>query len=253
MPFTPEQEDRIRALIADALGWSATLKQTRQAAQHPESRASQRDLAIADAYERGASLLECGTRFGCSPSAVRTSLHRAGVATRPKGPRPNSKRDARADAFAAQREAGATLEEIAASAKITRERVRQILTKAGVSTSSKDRPLTPEQRALVERYIRGSESLGLSASLAGVSAPTFRNWVLRCGYSPRTLKRPMQQRLDDKASEVARLYSQGQKVAEIAVAVGLPHPEAVYRLLGRAGVRPNRNHGAGRWSRQEAA
>lgn len=192
------------------------------------------DEEVARLYGEGLSLEQCSIRLGVSASTVVNSLKRSGVErkrTRPLGQ--PSKADPRLPEMVAMRENGATLEEIGAHFKITRERARQIFARAGIDISV--RPLTPAERAAVDRYVSG-ESLGLCAASLGIMPTSFRNVLLRAGHEPRKEGRATRPETKHRTERAAQLWQAGKRPREIAAELGLPCTETVYRYLARAGI-----------------
>jgi len=201
----------------------------------------------AELYQTGLSLVDVGKALGHSPGWVSSALLHLDVATRPQGPRgPNHGTQdlARIERLRAMRADGLTLEQMGAAEQITRERVRQLCAVNGIDTSP-NTDLDERQLQAVEAYMAG-DSLELVAQTFEVGTSAVRNWLLKAGHVPRrrSTRRPSPKTKAD-ASKAAQLYRQGVKGVAIAAELGLPHPEMIYRLLAIAGVRPNRNHGAG--------
>ena len=195
--------------------------------------------AMAAAYASGKTLLECAAEFKCSPVTVRNALRKAGVQPRPKGTR--KKADTRIDTIMAMRADGNDMVQIGRALGISRERVRQIVVKAGLLEAFADKQFTPEQLAAFDAY-RDGMSLSLAAAKAGASPETFKKWLARAGIEirPSNKQKRAKQAIAQKAAQVARLYREGASSAAIAEQCGEAHPAAIYRHLARAGVTPNR-------------
>lgn len=97
---------------------------------------AERDGAIIKAYQTGDKLVQLAEQYGLTVSGICGILRRHGIERSQKGGRPGgthkprqfTERDA---AIVRLYESGKTLEELGASFDITRERVRQILVRAG--------------------------------------------------------------------------------------------------------------------------
>lgn len=225
-PVTTQQEARREVAL-------------RKIAERDES-----DAEVKRLYEAGLSLIEVGKRMGGHSTAwVTASLFRTGTPSRPRG-NTRQRDPERIERLRAMRDKGMTLEEMGAAEQITRERVRQICTTAGIDTSI-NLELTDEQRAAVAEYMAG-DSMNEVAVRYGIGTHALRNWILKAGHVPR--KQPSRRdtpEIKQRAKRAARLYQRGMKGSDIAKALGLPKSEMIYRLLAIAGVHPNRNPGSG--------
>lgn len=216
----------------------------------PRPKHSEKYAAIAEAYEAGRSLIECGQQFGVSEPVIRNALKAFNVTVRPKGGGPRRSRtesDDRVPQIMDMRAQGATLEEIGAALGVTRERVRQIVIKAGVQDQFKHRPASLREREVMQQYADGAGLVYVS-NLLGISTSRMRSLLMRHGVPLRPAQK-FSKRLPEtisNAERAAALYHQGYKAKEIASQLGLPHATQVYRLLALAGTRPDRNAGAGR-------
>lgn len=144
---------------------------------------------VADAakiYLSGASLYETAARVGHSVGSVRKWFARAGVKTRPRG-RAYAGITIRVRQAVALHEKGFNLQEIGDAMEITRERVRQLLVKAGVY----DRHGLRKTSAAIKNETLAREAIesGLSARKAaakfGVHQQTLNNAARRMGLSFR--------------------------------------------------------------------
>jgi hypothetical protein len=140
----------------------------------------------------------------------------------------------------AMRDDNKTLEEIGLGHGVSRERVRQILNKAGIPTGYMPYVLTDADMKAVDEYQAGA-SLEYCATISGVSLATFRNRVLiAAGVSVRKKGRMVSITLIERRETVARLYGEGVPMANIAKQVGMRSLEHVYRDLASSGIKPNR-------------
>lgn len=241
----PLAEARIREIVREEIEWALKLVGAQTAAQPVPRRAGggrKPDLAryrlFANRYEEGATILEIATEFGACQETVRKALKSLGVVARPFSDHPSTRRPhPHLDEMKRLRAEGATLDEIGGRFSLTRERVRQILKKAGVPTDQ--RPLNAREREAVARYVAG-DSLEQVAQALGTQASTMRNIILRAGHQIRPSSRQIHQETLKKAEAASQLYRQGKTLREIAASVGVSKPEMIYRLLAIAGVKPNR-------------
>lgn len=213
-----------RGLLAESTKVSETKKQK-----------VERYFAMWEFYNAGSTLEDTAARFGVHLQTVRNAFAHIGKPARKKAIR---KTDHRAEQFWQEYCTGATLEQIGIANKITRERVRQILKRAGHEPKSVKRPEKPEYLAAIDAYLSG-ESLHTAAHIAGVAQKAMFDIIVRNGHKPRPSRRYF--RGDQHRIEtVARLYKSGAKLAVIAAEAGLAHPNNVYRYLGYAGLKPTR-------------
>lgn len=192
-----------------------------------------------DAYESGLSLVEVAAMAECAVRTARSMLVAHGVKIRKKGP-PTLGPDARLEKILEMRDCGASGEEIGAALGITRERVRQIILKAGLKAEFAPRPYTVEQKNALDSYASG-KSLRLCAAQFGVQTTTFKQHLIKNGIPIRPSAKKMrwkEARLQ-KAKQVARLYQEGVLPKDIAVAMGFKHATRVYSELALAGVEAN--------------
>jgi len=200
-----------------------------------------RQKELAEAYAGGLTALEVATKFGTAPGTVKRAVLACGGQMRRQGDSlKRGKPDPRIAEMAEMRAKGATLEEIGAHFKITRERSRQLMNGAGIDTASGTRPLKPEEVEAVEAYIVERGNLSAYAARLGIGDATFRNMVIRCGHVPHPKGNKFAERVKARAERVAKLYREGVPVKEIARRTGQRNPEAVYKDLGRAGIKPSR-------------
>lgn len=224
----------------------------------PRGRHADKYVAIAEAYEAGKTLLECEAEFGVGQEVIKKALRAFNVAVRPKGTRFTTSAGKggceRMAQIMAMRAEGKTLEQIGAVLNITRERVRQLVVKAGLSNEFAKRPLSTEQKAIIQEYANGL-GLVLTAEKLGVSLGVTKKWLLQEGIELRPANRFARRSAvtTANAERAAQLYQQGHKGREIAAILGMKKPASVYRLLAIAGIRPTRNPAAGRIKMGRAA
>lgn len=196
-------------------------------------------------YQSGLSIEDVGAKLGCSGGTVRNALKRLGAKMRKRGPaRMAALYPERTADMVAMRERGATLQEIGAKYKLTRERVRQILIREGVDTSN--RPLSKEDLAIVQEYLDG-DSLWVVGERHKMGLTSLKSLITKAGYkirpSPRQSKDPT---IERRAKIAAELYREGMKVRDIADRIGITprsdggHSGGIYRLLAKENIRPNR-------------
>jgi len=230
---------RTRGLMdARALGLHTTDRHLKNGAA-----AGQDDL-VAELYMGGKSVLTIAAEIGRSSNFVDACLERRGVKKRKPGPAQHVaavlSNVPRVERIRAMRAEGKTLEEIGTELRITRERVRQLCVKNGISA---ERGLTAEQKQAVAEYVAG-ESLEQVAARYGSAPSTLRGWVAKEGYairpSPKISRRDPETL--ERAKRAAELYRSDKTVAEISqeLGYGANGGPAVYRLLAIAGVKPDR-------------
>ncbi len=208
---------------------------------------TERDEKVAELYEQGYSLLEVGRRCGIGgPTTVSRILRKQGVTIRPKGrgyyrtgTGPDLDRIGQIREYLGN---GDTLTDIGRRMGITRERVRQICVKNGISTAHQ---LKPEQKEWARKYAEGEGSLQFLAERAGVGQHLMRSWVLRAGYEIASKPHASSAEVQRRTVIAAELYGQGMRVVDIAKRIGVGKPESVYRYLNIAGVKRDRK-GRGR-------
>lgn len=230
--------------VARVLGRHGIDRRSKGAALYP---------AIAEMYEGGASILACATAFGVGQPLVRRALEARGVAVKSQGGAIGSRtkwaaaRKAKIDAIMALRAEGKTLEEIGSVLRITRERVRQIVVQEGRAEEFAERPISPEQAAILEEYRNGA-NLTTVATKLGASHHVTKSLLTRAGIPIRPASKLMAARKSraEFAERIVERYQAGETAADIASAVGLKSPAQIYRYLAIAGVKPTRNLGAGK-------
>lgn len=223
----------------------ARVKPSREPRAYSGRYLPQAEQIVAD-YVGGKTLLEVGTEYGCGPNLVKRLLNERGIACRFPGPAtPTNKKDGpdpRVPEFMAMRANGATLEEIGQHFKLTRERVRQLIVKAGLSEQFAERPFKPEEIAILQEYANG-DPLPMTANKLGVSQVTARQWLERAGITIRPSVKSIEGKKlrDAAAAKIARLYTEGLTAKAIADQFGFKKPEQIYRYLAIAGVKASRS------------
>lgn len=150
--------------------------------------------------------------------------------------------------FAARYLAGETLQSIATDFGITRERVRQILRREGV-TSLGMRPYVgrsqAKARALSDHVValtkRGRTVVQISRATGLCNASVRRILTFRgLKEVPAQRGAPMKPETLQKAQAIAVDYAAGMKTGDIAKKHGVRHQPTVYRFLALAGVPASR-------------
>lgn len=214
-------------------------------------------------YESGMSILQVAERAGTNAPQVSYALKRSGYKVRGPGNRSHedparvaarrAKLDARVGEIMEMRERGMSGPEIGVVLRITRERVRQLVAKAGRTEEFENRPLTPEQLLILREYEDGLDMRSLATKLE-VGEGTTRKWLERAGIPIRPLRRRRDQEglTKERTEQVVCLYERGLTSKEIARRLDLPSPSAVYRYLGYAAHPRKRKPGCGLTSHPEA-
>lgn len=223
-------------------------------AQARRERRAERDAEDARAeqlYKSGLSVAETAKALNRSAGFVSAALQRRGVQARKQ--HANRVDMQRVEAVRRMRAEKKSLEEIAATFRVSRERIRQICIAHGIDHAPPEPHLDERQLRAVQEYLQGSGSLERVAARYNVGAYAFRDWILRAGFVPREPggargagSKPVQHTAEVKqrAKLVADLYREGRSLDEIAAAAGLAAPEMAYRLLAIEGVEPNRRRAA---------
>lgn len=208
--------------------------------------------AIKATYDSGKTLAETGVIHGVCLNTARRLIAEIGGTIRRKGPRESKKGVAdveRAAEMARRYQGGETLQEIGDSFGVTRERVRQLLRKAGVPSlgvragvgGHKPAPITDFEREVAAAYSAGDTPLQQLRERFGITANQLAVILLRT-KTPKLGLSHWLTRPDDaeRTAKAAELYRAGLKTREIAEQIGVKRPEQVYPYLHKAGVRLNR-------------
>ena len=198
-------------------------------------------IEVINAYEGGKSLLALATELGTGQSTLRKWFIRNGVnVIRGRNAR-KRQQDGRIPRIMEMRKEGATLEQIGEEFGITRERVRQLVVKAGLTKEFAERPPTPFEVQVFEEYKAGA-SIDFVASKLGICSATARSWLVKYGYEIRPSRKRLKQRAerDRLAAQIAERYHAGENTGDIAKAFGFSQPAQIYRYLALAGTKPTR-------------
>lgn len=218
----------------------------------PKPKGFEKYPAIAEAYEAGETLLGCSAKFGVGVPVVQRALLAHNVTVRTKGSGAQLVNSGvggaeRIASIMAMRAEGKSLEQIGAVLNVTRERVRQLVVRAGLSDEFAKRPRSAEQLAILREYADGL-NLNATAEKLGVSTGMVKKWLIQESIairpSPKFPRRNV--KTTENAERAAALYRKGLKGREIAETLGLNAPEQIYRLLAMSGVKPTRKPGSGR-------
>lgn len=229
---------RTRGLL-DARGLSL---HTTDRHKHPKREYRSHDEECARLYLSGKSTWKIAAELGINAGTVSAALKRGGVPIRhgkevfaaTRGQKDLTK----VDLIRGMRDEGKNLSDIGKALHISRERVRQICVREGIST---ERILTADQNKAVGEYLAGDSLLRI-AERRNTHPATVRAWVLASGHSIRPkgfAERRLAPETISNAALAAKLYQSGEPTKLIAAALGVPQPN-VYRLLAIAGVEPNR-------------
>lgn len=161
---------------------------------------------------------------------------------------PLAKEECREKVLAERYIAGATLQQIADEYGITRERVRQVLRKAGVPSlghrpehKRRAKPLTSTEEAGLDA-IRNGERPSIVAERLGLNLARLNGLRVRAGIPAKGVghwnRNP---ETEARAQEIAALYLQGLTAAQIVERIpALKWQPTVYRYLAIAGVKAQR-------------
>ncbi len=221
----------------------------------PRGRHVDKYAAIAAAYDGGKTLLECAAEFKVGVQVIYKELDAYNIEVRAQGIRRARGKDRRIERIMAMRSDGATGEDIGIALGITRERVRQIVAKAGLSEQfGESAPLSPQQKAILQEYADGATLYEIASKL-GVGVVTAKRWLPRAGIKvrPSTYRTARVGGMRAKAEQIAKRYLEGGSPQAIAEEFGLKKAPQIYRYLAVAGVKPTRKPGAGRVALKNAA
>lgn len=202
----------------------------------PKAKHAEKFADIVATYEAGKSVLQCAVEFDVAEMTVRNALKAFNIQLRGGG----RKAPDRIPLIMKLRAEGKTLEEIGAVLDVTRERVRQLVAKAGL-TEQFARPRTAEQLAILAEYPNGA-TVDFVAERLGIGAHLAKKWLTQAGYEIRPSRRQSKRQPNTiaNAERAAQMYSNGITTREIAEELGLNNPAQIYRLLSMAGVKPSR-------------
>lgn len=141
---------------------------------------------------------------------------------------------------------GDTLQAIASDYGLTRERVRQVLRKAGIASlglrpehCQKAHDLTPAEIAAAKAY-RAGELPKAICEQYGLQRFQLLTVCRRLGIAVRPTGAPFRSDYQETCEGVAKLYREGASLEAIRSEFGWSHITYVYRWLRRAGVKPTR-------------
>lgn len=165
------------------------------------------------------------------------------------GSLPDIALDLRSQEMAHRYIAGETLQSIAADFDITRERVRQILRKAGVPSQgfrpqhmSRPRSTAEDRAERCVELLREGKTLVQIAEAVGDYVWNVRTALARRGHHSPRKGPPIKESTKVRAEIAAQMYNEGATSTVIAARLGIPQP-SIYRLLHMKGVTPNRGRG----------
>jgi transposase-like protein len=197
-------------------------------------------------HRRFAHLRETGEWF--TPTAELLDAIDAVVATGALPPIPEHDREA---IFARRYLAGETLQQIANDFDITRERVRQILRRAGVPSLGLRpahrrtmAPVSDLEREISQKYATGEHGPAALSEMYGLSVSQVYIVLRRTGTETFGASHFLTRKDDSQLTErIAALYLEGKTTKAIADTVGLKFQPAIYKYLRKAGITPDRGCG----------
>lgn len=218
------------------------------------------DAKIIAAYSAGATVSEIAATLEDGVGNIYYALRRAGVQLRGdkkgrKGKPKTSQRDAE---IIEAHERGYTLEQIGNQFSITRERVRQILVRAGVTDRNgfEGRQAATEIRdaKIATDYVGGAKFADL-AVMHGLSYSTVKDLmrqhpISREAYMARVPRRIKTSKARQLAPTFAEAYRAGATVKEISAAYGISVTSVYNRLkehgceMRRVGRSPTKARGS---------
>jgi DNA-binding NarL/FixJ family response regulator len=239
-------------------------------AEERKSRLTEReaiDLKIVDAYTAGASVSDIAAALETNPGNIYWVLRRAKVERRAKGIRRagapvKTKINERDSGVIDAHKRGYTLGQIGKQFSITRERVRQILLRAGISDrngfESFSTAIESRNAEIATAYVGGEEIADLAVK-HDLSYGTVQNLILahpisRETYQARTPRRIAASKARQLVLALAEAYRSGASVKTIADAYGMS-TMTVYSRLKESGcqMRPKGNRGHRQKSSTEEA
>lgn len=138
-----------------------------------------------------------------------------------------------------------TLQQVGDEFGLSRERVRQILSGAGVETrDAGPRPqteLTKTEKKIAKLYDKGEKSPSDLMMEYDITYYSLRRILKRAGVDLKPKGYFVRGPEYDKADEVVRDYKAKMKIKDIAKKYGFPAPTKVYQILRRKGIEPNRH------------
>jgi hypothetical protein len=186
-------------------------------------------------YESGLSVVHVAAEVGSNQGTVRSALLRLGVQFRGPGGGASRKNAERNKAIVAAYEDGErNASEVAKQFGISRERVRQVLVRAGITT---DGPGSKEAREREARYAtikrlwqeEGKTAAEIGQS-TGISTATVLKVMREMGYTVEK-----RSRITAKTRRALMMFRAGTSVAEITKALGYTNEIACRATLHRHG------------------
>lgn len=191
------------------------------------------DREAAAMYESGRSLCHVAGQMKCSTDRVRGALRRCGMMARKKGPAQTS--DERTQIMIERYQSGATLQQIGDEHHISRERVRQLLVRAGFDPhphgwNRVQRRIARE--ADVQRRVELGDTLPDIAAALGISSGSVARIYRRIGVgSPLRPGR----RQTTRTKRAIEMFDAGASLEDIAASLGFKNKIAVSSTLYRYG------------------
>lgn len=185
--------------------------------------------AAAEYYRSGASLADCSARFKVNVQRVRTALRSQGVQLRSFRTRLSRLAD---DEIVRRYQAGENATAIAITAKISRERVRQILTCAGIKLRSPSQVNADRREARAAEIMRLAEAGETYSDIAlavGCSSATVENVLRACGRLKKKGGPTW------KTRRAIEMFDGGASLDEIVLALGYGSVASLRAMLHRHG------------------
>ncbi len=231
--------DRLRR--AGALGYPL-----RDQRRHVREVFENRGPELVAAYEAGETVADLAADAGISWHTLRDHLVDHGIAIRTAHWQVREVLEARGDEFLAGYRAGATLNEIAASAGISTASIRPYLVARGVTLRRGRRwptraALEPRRDELLAAYEGGATIRTLAAD-AGVNPHTLRAWLVDHGVAIRDRSRRGREVLAPRGDELLAAYEAGATIRGLAARFGVGR-STVRRFLVGHGARIRNDRG----------
>lgn len=134
------------------------------------------------------------------------------------------------------REEKYTLQRIGEQFNVSRERVRQVLNKAGVPTSGHREEIDPDTATKIITLAASEPSLMSLAENVNLPLKIVLRALNDAGIKFKRKPSPMVGEELVRATRIAKMYIEGVSTTEIAEQFKIPHAAAVYRILDRMGL-----------------